>query len=237
MAIALKLVPAILLGFLLLRRKFYIISVTLVLVVVLCLLPGLVASKAMFTYYAYYLDSFLLKGIASVGGGDGETVSYNLQGLITYIAPYVGPQTWVRVVSSFVSLGLILLVELSTGKPPTGEKQVWAFSAYLIGAIMFSPMGETHHLVLILPAVTVVGLKLATNLNWVNNSIKIVAFAFSTTFLFLPKITGSKSMYFVPLALLLVLLYYSARDATFKQCNTNTSKSPNLIPGGRRDYN
>ena len=89
----------------------------------------------------------------------------------------------------------------------------------MMGAVLFSPMGETHHLVLILPALVIVTLRLFGNIADVSNSLKGMAITFAVTFVLLPKIAGSKSMYFVPLVLLLLWLYYDARWALARRKN------------------
>lgn len=206
MAIAIKLVPAILLGFLLVRSKFRFIFLTTVFTIVLCLLPIIVCGEQIFAYYSFYLDSFLLKGITNVGGGTHVLTGFNLQSLVAVFSPALGQQVWVKGASMLTTVVLVLLVDLRNGKPTRDRQQIESFCAYLVGALLLSPMGETHHLVLALPAIIVIGLKLYSNPYCQKTSIKYLTLTFIISFLLLPKIIETKPIYFIPLSILLLLL-------------------------------
>ena len=208
-AIAIKLLPAIFLGFLLVRGKFRFILLTILFTAALLLLPILVGGEQIFTYYAHYIDSFLLRGISDIGGESHLFTGFNLQSLVAYFSPALGQALWIRGISLLVIVVLVLGIDLRNGRPSVGEKQVWSFCAYLIGALLLSPMGETHHLVLALPAVTAVGLKFTTDLDWRTTGIKCLVIIFAMSFFLLPKIMDVKPLYFIPLSILLVLLQHS----------------------------
>jgi hypothetical protein len=156
-AIALKLLPAVLLGFLLVRRKYRFAFLTVTFAILFCLLPGLFAGENLLAYYATYLNSFLLQGLAAVGGG--EETGFSLQSVWAYFLPWSGQSYVVRLVSLLVSLILVLAVDLSVIRSPHAQRHVWGFCAYLIGSLFLSPMGETHHLVFAIPAIVLVGMK------------------------------------------------------------------------------
>ena len=216
-AIALKLLPAILLGFLLVRRKFRFALLAVAFAILFCLLPGLLAGKNLLAYYATYLNSFLLRGLAAVGGG--EATGFNLQSVLAYFLPWSGQSAWVRLVSLLVSAMLVLAVDLAVIRSPHAQRHVWGFCAYLIGFLLLSPMGETHHLVFAIPAIVLVGMKAAFDGYWMTTGVKSVMVCFAVSFVLLPKVPDAKPFYFVSLSMLIILLLLATREPVHQSVN------------------
>ena len=59
-AIAIKLLPAVLLLFLLVRRRYRVLLATVFFAALFCMLPGIVIGKNLLVFYQSYLHSFLM---------------------------------------------------------------------------------------------------------------------------------------------------------------------------------
>jgi alpha-1,2-mannosyltransferase len=211
-AIALKLLPAILIGFLVVRREFRFAVLAVAFAVVFCLLPGLTAGELLRPYYVTYLKTFLFGGLATLGGGTAS--GFNLQSALGFFYPWCGHSVWVRLVSLLVSGVMVLAVDLAVIRSPHPQRHVWGFCAYLIGCLFLSPLGETHHLAFALPALLLVGMKAVFDDDWAATAVKPMVLGFAACFVGLPLVLDPKPAYFVSLSLLTALLFLAAGRCT-----------------------
>jgi hypothetical protein len=207
-AIALKLLPAILLGFLVLRRRLRCAIYAVLATVLFCLLPGLIDRRDLFVWYGTYIHQFLIPKLTATGGQAG---GFNLQGLLACFSPPLGQSPFVRVASFIASVSAVLAVDLATVRSRSVQAQVWAFCAYLIGALFLSPMAETHHLVLAIPAIVLLGTKAVFDDSWRTKGVKVLLGSFVASFTILPQLFDAASFYFIPLCILIVLLFVAAQ--------------------------
>jgi hypothetical protein len=226
-AIALKLLPAVLLGFLLVRRKFRFALFTVAFAILFCLLPGLIVGENLLAYYASYLHSFLLRGLAAVGGG--EATGFNLQSLLAYFFPWFGQSAWVRLVSLLLSALLVLAVDLVVIRSPHAQRHVWGFCAYLIGSLLLSPVGETHHLVFAIPAIVLVGMKAVFDGDWMTTGVKSMMVCFAVSFVVLPKMLDARPFHFVSLCMLIILLVLATKEPARMLVDSPRSHSNGLL--------
>lgn len=209
-AIALKVLPAVLLGFLLIRRRLRFAFLTVAFAILFCLSPGLISGKNLIVYYETYVNSFLLPKLAAVGGGQPN--SFNLQSLLGYFTPQLGQAGWVRFLSFLVPLALVLAVDLRVKRSEHAQRHVWGFCAYLIGALLLCPMGQTHQLVLAIPAIALVVIRGTFDDDWMTTSTRIVMVCFVVSFVVVPKVLNAKPLHFISLTILIILLFLASRE-------------------------
>ena len=149
-AISLKLVPLILLGFLVFRKKVSVILLTLTLSTVMLFAPALITGQKILDYYSYYLNSFLL---FNLDGRVSERIALN----ISYVLKvFFGLGTGSNSLLSVISFGLILSgIEIYSLRKRGAEVEVWRFCLYLLGILFISPMSQKHYLAYLFPSVGV----------------------------------------------------------------------------------
>jgi hypothetical protein len=154
-AIAIKLVPVLLIGFLLLRRAFKTAGLSIAFAGLFCLLPVVVVGKSLFTMYADYFSGFVL-GNVSGSSGYSNPFFFSLYGFLKYVSAGALDGTgWM-----IFSVGVVGLVTVLSHKivvrNNTKAAAVTAFCFYLLAILLVTPMSETHHLAWALPAILVV---------------------------------------------------------------------------------
>jgi alpha-1,2-mannosyltransferase len=142
-AIALKLLPVLLLLFLLVRRELRAILTTAIATAVFCLAPALLAGRAMFAYYERYAREFLLSRLrdATTAGA----ISFRPDHLLASLEP--GPVVHYAIVSA-----VLALLAWIGWRGRDDVSTFAAFCAFLVAMPLLSPKSEIHHLVLALPA-------------------------------------------------------------------------------------
>ena len=149
-AVAVKITPGLILGFLGVRRRWGAISLCLVLAAVLVLAPLALVGQGLAPYRAY-LDSFIL---ARVRGEflTHQGVRFSLNGVLEKIAPEWGAAPWRRVLGGSLPLLGLFAIELVAGRRRTRGSEVWIFGLYLLALPLATPMSEVHHLTYAFPA-------------------------------------------------------------------------------------
>jgi hypothetical protein len=140
-AIALKMTPAILLFYLLLRGEYRAVGSVVLLTVVLALAaPMAFAGGATLDFYTQYLHSFLFATVSSTGVHPG---GFSLGGVVRQLFGLAG--------HAGLTLGALVIVLLPAGYlqlKGRGNRIVecLAFLLYLTGMLLVTPISETHHL-------------------------------------------------------------------------------------------
>jgi alpha-1,2-mannosyltransferase len=158
-AIALKLMPALLVVYLLVRRQFRAILVAIVTALVLALAPALLirGSAAGFVesgfsritaVYSQYLRELLLPMMTTP---EGDTVLAYSVASVVQRATGAGPALWFDVLCAAAVLGLIAALDVRIWHR-RGD-HLTAAVAYLTAIVLISPKSETHHLAFAIPAV------------------------------------------------------------------------------------
>lgn len=157
LAILIKLVPAIFLLYLVLRKQYRILAVTGLGILVGILLPYLVAGNTIFEFYRGYVNTFLLPGLTGVDTAQKTRVCFTIKGLVKSIWPAYGRHIIVTLISVGVPFVTLLWVERSAlSKNLAAPFQFQYFGVYFPIMLLMSPMSETHHLVYLLPVVMLV---------------------------------------------------------------------------------
>ncbi len=155
-AIAIKLTPLILISYLIARREFLWAGLTLLFSAFLILgLPYAIAGEKTLDWYSQYIQSFLVHNI-----GSRSEISDGFAFSITSIANFLLPS-----ISKLISLTIACLISVVpiiwlqlTSPNDTKREQTLHFSLYMLAILLISPMSETHHLINLFPAVSIITL-------------------------------------------------------------------------------
>lgn len=152
-AIAIKLTPLILIVYIIARRELLLASITLIFSVFLVLgLPYAIRGGIIVDWYSEYVHSFLVNNIASHNAPlDG--FAFSITSIINFLLP-VSKLTSLSI-AGFISVAPIFWLQIISRKD-TINKQILFFSLYMLAILLITPMSETHHLINLLPAVSLV---------------------------------------------------------------------------------
>lgn len=157
MAISIKLVPAILLLYLLLRKEFKILSFSALFTLTFCMLPVIIVGSEIIDLYKHYFHSFLLPKLVS---GEIETrqhIIFSFAGMVKQI--FAGGKYFFPIwVLSNIAVLLPILYSERLGyelKKKGNNLNFLIFNQYLIAILLISPKSETHHLIWFLPLVII----------------------------------------------------------------------------------
>lgn len=155
-AIAVKVNPALLLGFLGVRRQWGVIVVCLALTAALVLGPLVLVGQG-WAPYGIYVQSFILARL----GAEIPThrnVRFSVNGALEMLLPGWGGTPWRRVAGGTLPLiGLALVEVLSRRRGPQG-RGIWVFCLYLLTLPLVTPISEVHHLAYAFPAMGLLAL-------------------------------------------------------------------------------
>jgi alpha-1,2-mannosyltransferase len=208
-AIAIKVLPAVLLLFLLVRRQYRIMLWTLLFALVFCTLPVVIAGRHFLAYYQSYLNVFLWPSMAHAAANC--TLNFNLAGSLACLFPIV-PRMWLKIVSTLLVAAGLLAVELAAPRSRRPAWDIWCFCAYLVVCPLLSPMVEVHHFVLAAPAVFLLSVKTIFDRAWATRAVVCWVVAFVACFDVMAACDRTRLSYFVGFAILLVLLFVANRQ-------------------------
>ena len=160
-AIAVKLLPAILLVFLVVDRRIYTAALAGLLTLALLLVPVLVVGTAITNLYGDYADSFLftrLSGASVQFPGPAFSLSSTLA------QSYRGLEDglWLKGISALTLLFPVVAVHWrsrATRNTFPVAPDPWIVCLYLVLIPLVSPMSEAHHLAFVLPGAVLVSLR------------------------------------------------------------------------------
>jgi alpha-1,2-mannosyltransferase len=152
-AAAIKLTPLVLLGFLLVRRRWSTVGSTILVFLALCLAPGLLPGVEVRVLYGSYIRDFLAESLADKESTVGHAV-FSFVGIMRLTG---------LPLNSLGSLILLVLVpgvflvwdtrSLSTREiSGQGYHDLRSFSLYLLIPLFVVPMSEVHHLIFAFPS-------------------------------------------------------------------------------------
>jgi len=176
-AISIKLTPAIFLLYLIIRRDFLSLVLTLVfLAVFIFALPYAIAGHKTVEWYSQYIQSFLVYNIASRGEVSDE-FGYSITAIFSHFFPLI-PKLLSFLLASLVSILPIVWVHFTSQKDER-TKQAVLLSLYSIAFLLVTPMTETHHLINLLPAICIITLVLTS---YARNNFQISFFTLAIVF-------------------------------------------------------
>lgn len=156
-AIAIKIVPAILLLFLVVRRRYGAALLTIGLAGAFCLVPALLLGRQA---PANYLEwGRHMAALASTPSPEKGTMFFTLHGFLSYLFPGL-INSFAATVASIAAV-IIAAVGLDANNRGRAEAacDAWAFSEYLLAILLILPISETHHLAFLIPAALLVVLR------------------------------------------------------------------------------
>jgi alpha-1,2-mannosyltransferase len=210
-AIAIKIVPGILVVFLLVRGRFRIVAWTACFAAFFCLLPAVVAGKNIVGFYEHYWNWFFWP--SALGRVPPNGMFFSLRGTLQYLLPGVGATAWLRTIAQVVSLSALVAIDLAGRKSPPPQRDVWAFSTYLLGCLLLSPTAEIHHLVFAVPAVCLIAAKMLFGRRWPTKTVVALAACFVLCFDVMARLYVTTPLFFVSLVVLLVLVFLAIADS------------------------
>lgn len=202
-AIAIKVLPAVLLVFLVVRRQYRVILWTLLFTALFCTLPVVIAGKNLLAYYQTYLNTFVLPSMAHTVANSRTHYSFAVLGCLF---PAV-PSFWLKIVVGALVAAGVAAMETAAARPRRPSADVWCFCAYLVASLAVSPVVELHHFVLAAPAVFLLTVKALFDRSWTTRAVGWWMGAFVACFDVAVEWDETKLAYFGSLAILLVLLF------------------------------
>jgi hypothetical protein len=155
-AIAIKLTPLILIAYLIARKEFLWAGLTLALSVLLMFaLPYIVAGDKTLNWYTQYTQSFLVHDIASASGTP-DHFAFSITSIANFLFPSMS-RLISLMIAGLISVAPIVGLQLTSRKDTTSEQTLF-FSLYMIAILLISPMSETHHLINLFPAISILSL-------------------------------------------------------------------------------
>lgn len=150
-AISVKLIPLILVAYLLFKKEwkalFWAVMGTWVLILGL---PWLIAGPSVVQYYHDYLSGQILP---SLGAGAKPTSDvFQLKSYLHLLAPFLNGIV-LSMVSALLALAPLAFLQVRFSPSASLRVQTLLFSAYMALSLWLSPMSETHHLAALFPAV------------------------------------------------------------------------------------
>jgi hypothetical protein len=154
MAIAIKVTPLILLVYLLCRRDFLMAGLVISMTIILVFgVPYIIGGTAAFGYYVSYWHSFILDSIA-VNGQIAHGFAFSIISIVGFLVPSI-PKLFAFIIGCVLSLVPITLIQMVSRREKSTVKEILIFSLYMMAILLISPLSETHHLINLFPALSV----------------------------------------------------------------------------------
>jgi hypothetical protein len=217
MGISIKLVPLIFIVFLLYRRRFDYLFLTLAFTVILLLSPAIITGNKIFEYYRYYWDNFIVMETNVSALLHRKAMFFTTSKAISWYLPGAEIPHKLLVFAGILINGVFLLIAelVNTLKKGGKPAEVWIFNVYLIVMLMTMPKSQYHHLIYMSTAVVLLFIKIFYDKNWFNAWSLSAAAVFAVLF-YAGKIIRSGPYFYIFLIILLassVIAAYSAGTA------------------------
>jgi len=154
-AIAIKLTPALMLVYWIVRRRFALASLACAWAALFILLPWLLVGDRLWTLYGTYLREFIFARTTS-GAPHQDEIFFSGYGFIGWLTG--SPPGRAVVIAAAVAVVTIVVAwhwRLRTRSAEPSASPAWV---YLAATPLLSPMSEVHHLTAALPLAAVTGL-------------------------------------------------------------------------------
>lgn len=159
LAVHTKALPILLLGYLLLRRRWAAIGWCALFGVAFAAAPALFwGSETLDIYLAYLaqLQEKIAKGTVDNGAitiaSRGDREYFTLRGLLAVLIPSTSPSVVVKYLCIAAAVGVALVSDLLLRRSRSSLAHGAAFATWLAVSLLISPISEKHHLALLFPA-------------------------------------------------------------------------------------
>ena len=160
-AVAIKLVPAVLVFFLIVERRIVMAGLVTLITVMLMLAPALVAGAEVAALYADYVNQFLVPRLSG-SALDSPWLAFSLSSTLAQMFPSLENDLWLKGISALSLLFPVVVVHrrIRHGVPRASADgtDAWLVCLYLALIPLLSPMSENHHLAFVLPGAVLVSL-------------------------------------------------------------------------------
>jgi len=155
MAIAIKLFPAILLLFVLPRRRYGECLLTLAIALAICVLPALLMGHQGFNVIREYWQTVLPGLHAEVAMPNAGRINFSLSGMIAGATPLILGTWWLNLISALAVVLSMAVIQFRSRLESHPHRLVTLFSLYLLAMLLISPLSEVHHMAYLMPAVII----------------------------------------------------------------------------------
>lgn len=154
-AISIKLTPAILVVYLLLRRDWAATGWTCLGVLLFTvLLPYAVAGPSIVDFYHGYLRNYVLPTLAS-GGTTNLATTFALSSYVHALVPSLHGVALGAIAAALALVPLAVLQLRAAGAGESASREALLFCGYLAASLWILPISETHHLAALIPALVI----------------------------------------------------------------------------------
>lgn len=158
-AAAIKLVPLIFLVMLLVRRDIRTMILSLLFFVGFCLAPIIFLGSDGLRIYQEYVQGFVL---AKFAGGAAVTVHrtyFTLQGFISQMIPSAAAWPGLGILCLVFVTAAVAVTDMLATRRLGARAAWWTFHLYLLAILLITPLSEKHHLVYLIPVVSLLVVK------------------------------------------------------------------------------
>jgi hypothetical protein len=150
--IALKLMPAVLILYFVVRRRYRAVAVTAIVAIALSLVPAALLGASGWQAYADYTRGFLLPVLQQSPTARHDPLAFSLAGVVSAL---IGPGSprWINAACAVMVVAAIVAADIFRWRPR--RQDLAAGAGYMLAIVLVSPKSEVHHLAFIIPAVAV----------------------------------------------------------------------------------
>lgn len=218
-ALSIKPLPIAVLLYFLVRRSWAVLSMTFILMALFLLLPYLTMGDALFSAYRQYFHTlFYVFPADNFPKGDYQIYT-TVYDAVTYLIP-VKTLAFRQIILIILCLCVLLMDAFWLSVKRREESLLLVWSLYLLLTLWIVPISEKHHLVLLLPALYVVGARALFQYTPTANVLGVGIFAFVGVFV------AAKMLPDVPLYCALVLVLFVLVLIVFLTTNEDEETDP-----------
>ncbi|SYZ73731.1 membrane hypothetical protein [Candidatus Zixiibacteriota bacterium] len=209
MAIAIKLVPLILICYLVLRKDYRSIFLSTLFGAIFCLMPMIIVGNRIFGWYCGYFQSFIASGL--VNGIYSNAMYFTFSSFIDKVLPALRNTPLPKLLGAGLLAILIATLEWMAIRIIRKSKDsnlrlrrdinIWIFSAYLLGILLISPSSQTHHLAFLIPSWLLIFMQIVTKESANKRTLILLSVLFLVCF-YLGGIFKGSPFYFFSILLL-----------------------------------
>jgi len=196
LAISIKMIPLIIVGFCLVKKDFKTVLLTLGFTVLFILVPFILVGDNLFDYYGYYFNLATQNVLSTESSSStNQGMFFNLVGLVNFIFPEIKAGIWLYLANGLIVFLLLYFVQKYFTKRASDRGLELIFYLYVLSTLLISPMSETHHLIFLLPVIQLIMVEFWINYSKKNFNDWILSFLIVAPF-FLAK-SIHYSLYFI----------------------------------------